>query len=113
MIKKLLLMIGVPALSIYLSSLILDSIQIMSFKGLIILSVFLGVLNTTFKPIFKFLTLPVTILSLGLFSFIINGLTLYIAFKLTPDVYITGLGSSILASLIISAINIFLEKILD
>lgn len=113
MLKKILLMIGSPALSIYLTSLILDNMYIGSFEGLIILSIFLGVLSITVKPILKLLALPATILSLGLFNFVINGLTLLIAFKITPGVYIDGLDSAIIASLIISAINIFLEKIFD
>lgn len=113
MLKKILLMIGSPALSIYLTSLIIDSMYIGSFKGLLILSIFLGVLSMTIKPILQLLTFPVTILSLGLFNFVINGLTLLIAFKITPDVYLDGLGSAIIASLIISAINIFLDKIFD
>ena len=109
MLKKILLMIGSPALSIYLTSLIMDSMYI----GLLILSIFLGVLSTTIKPILKLLTFPITILSLGLFNFVINGLMLLIAFKITPDVYLNGLSSAIISSLIISAINIFLEKIFD
>lgn len=113
MLKKILLMIGSPALSIYLTSLILDSIAISSFEGLIILSIFLGVLNITVKPILKMLALPVTILSLGLFKFVINGITLLIAFEITPGVYIDGLESAIIASFIISLINTFLEKIFD
>lgn len=113
MIKKLMLMIISPALSIYLTSLIVDSIHIGTLEGLIILSIFLGVLNMTLKPILKLLALPATILTLGLFSFVINGAILFIAFKLAPDVSITGLDSAIIASLIMSAINMFLENILN
>lgn len=111
MLKKILLMIGSPALSIYLTSLIMDSMTIGSFKGLLILSIFLGVLSVTIKPILQLLALPATVLSLGLFNFVINGFILLIAFKISPGVYLNGLDSAIVASLVISAINIFLDEI--
>lgn len=113
MIKKIILMIISPALSIYLTSLIMDSINIGSLEGLLVVSIFLGVLNMTLKPILKFLALPATILTLGLFSFVINGLMVFIAFELAPGVSIDGLWSSILASFLISIFNMFLENILD
>ena len=113
MIKKLILMIGSPALSIYLTSLIMDGMHIGTLEGLLIVSIFLGALNLTIKPIIKLFALPITFLSLGLFNFVINGITLLIAFKLAPDVYISGLGSAIIASCIISVINVFLDTILD
>ena len=113
MLKKIILMICSPALSIYLTSLLMDSMHIGTLKGLLILSIFLGVLNMTIKPIVKLFALPVTVLSLGLFNFVINGLMLLIAFKITPDVYISGLGSAIIASCIMSVINVFLDSILD
>lgn len=113
MLKKFLVMICSPALSIYLTSLVIDSMYIGSLKGLLILSIFLGVLNLTIKPLVKALAFPITILSLGLFNFVINGVTLLVAFKLAPDVYLSGLDSAIIATLVISVINLFLDKILD
>ena len=113
MLKKIILMIGSPALSIYLTSLIMDGMHIGSLTGVLIVSIFLGVLNMTVKPIIKLFALPITFLSLGLFNFVINGFTLLIAFRLAPDVYISGLGSAIIASCIISVINVFLDTILD
>lgn len=113
MLRKILLMIGSPALSIYLTSLILDGMYIGSLEGVLILSIFLGVLNMTIKPVLKLLTFPITILSLGLFNFVINGILLLIAFKLAPDVYIANLVSAIIASCIISVVNTFLDTVLD
>ena len=113
MLRKLILMVCSPALSIYLTSLLMDSMYIGSLKGLLILSIFLWALNMTIKPIVKLLALPVTVLSLGLFNFVINGVMLLIAFKITPDVYISGLWSAIIASCIISVINVFLDTILN
>ena len=113
MLKKIILMICSPALSIYLTSLLMDSMYIGSLSSLLILSIFLGALNLSIKPLVKLLALPVTVLSLGLFNFVINGAILLLAFKITPGVYISGLGSAIIASCLMSVINVFLDKIAD
>ena len=106
MLKKMVLSILTPALSIYLTSLFMDSMQIASISSLLIISIFLGALNLTVKPILK-------LISLGLFSFVINGIILYLAFLLAPNAYINGLFPAIIGSIFISIINVFLDTILD
>ncbi len=111
MFKKLVLGIITPALSIYLTSLFIDSMQIGSLESLLIISIFLGALNLTVKPILQLVSLPITILSLGLFRFIINGAILYVAFLLAPNAYIEGLVPAIVGSIFISIINAFFDAI--
>lgn len=113
MLKKMVLSILTPALSIYLTSLFMDSMQIASISSLLIISIFLGALNLTVKPILKLISLPITIISLGLFSFVINGIILYLAFLLAPNAYVNGLFPAIIGSIFISIINVFLDTILD
>ena len=78
--KKISLFIVINAISLYLVSNLMDSMYIGSLKSLLILTIILGVLNSTIKPILKFLSFPITILTLGLFSLIINAISFKIIF---------------------------------
>ena len=63
--------------------------------------------------ILKLITFPITLLTLGLFKLIINGVVLYIAFLLAPNAYIHGLGAAIVSSVLIVIANTILDSILD
>ena len=111
--KKISLFIVVNAISLYLVSLVMDSMYIGSFKSLLILTIIFGVLNLTIKPILKLFSLPITFLTLGLFSLVINGVVLKIAFSIVSGVYLSGFISAIVASVLLSIANTILYNVLD
>ncbi len=111
--KKFLSFIIVNALSLYLVSLFLDDMYIGSLSSLIVLTIILGGLNLTVKPLLKLFSLPITFFTLGLFSLVINGFVLKIAFSLVSGVYLYGFFSAIIASILLSIVNSILYSILD
>lgn len=111
--KKISLFIVVNAISLYLVSLLMSSVQISSFGSLIVLTLIFGVLNLTIKPILQFFSLPITFLTLGLFSLIINAIVLKLAFSLVPGVYLYGFLSAIEASILLSVANTIIYNVLD
>ncbi|MEG1150460.1 MAG: phage holin family protein [Bacilli bacterium] len=111
--KKISLFIVVNAISLYLVSILMSSVQINSFGSLLILTLIFGALNLTVKPILKFFSLPITFLTLGLFSLIINGIVLKLAFSLVPGVHLYGFLSAIGASILLSIANSIIYNILD
>lgn len=111
--KKISLFIVVNAISLYLVSLLMSSVQISSFGSLIVLTLIFGVLNLTIKPILQFFSLPITFLTLGLFSLIINAIVLKLAFSLVPGVYLYGFLSAIVASILLSVANTIIYNVLD
>lgn len=111
--KKISLFILVNAISLYLVSMLMSSVQINSFSSLLILTLIFGALNLTVKPILKFFSLPITFLTLGLFSLIINGVVLKLAFSLVPGVHLYGFLSAIGASILLSIANSIIYNILD
>lgn len=113
MIKKIFSNIILSALSLYLVSIAVDSMTIFSLTSLIELSIVLGLLNVTIKPILKFFSLPITFLTLGLFSLIINAIVLKFAFSIVPGVYLQGFTPAIGASVLLSIVNWILYKIFD
>lgn len=74
-------------------------------------SLLLGILNSVLKPIITFLALPLLVLTLGLFMFVINALLLYfVGFLLSPYFSVDTFGSAFLGALIISIVSVILNS---
>jgi putative membrane protein len=73
----------------------------------------LGIVNTIIRPILIFFTLPLTILTLGLFLFVINGLMLGLVAVLVDGFHVNGFGGAVLGSILISLVNWILSKSLS
>jgi len=79
--------------------------------GALVFAVVLGIINLFIKPIIILLTLPITIVTLGLFSLVINAVLILGASKIVPDFYVSGFWSAFLFSIIVSLINaLFISK---
>ncbi len=76
----------------------------------IIAAVVLGVLNTLVRPILVILTLPVTIVTLGLFIFVINAFLFWIAASFIDGFTVTGFVPALIGSLIVSAVGLFVQS---
>ncbi len=74
--------------------------------GALVLAVVLALINMFIKPVISILTLPVNILTLGLFSIVVNTLLILLAAKLTPQFEFGGFWSALIFSLVLSLINI-------
>ena len=71
-----------------------------------------SVINSMLKPIIIILSLPAILLTLGLFTLIINGLMVYLAIVLAPNVSIT-FGDAIIAGIILSLVNYIVSSVVD
>ena len=103
--KGLLIRWAVSAASLILTAEILPGIEIRSIFYGILSAAVLGVLNAVLRPVLIILTLPVNILSLGLFTLVINGFMLYLAGGLLKGLHIAGFGWAMLGALIMSVIG--------
>ena len=72
---------------------------------LLIMAVVLGLVNAIIRPLLVLLTLPLTILTLGLFYFVVNGLAFGLAASLVPGFYVAGLWTAILAGVVVSVVS--------
>ena len=93
--KKISASLIANAVALYLISILFDGVTL-ELKSLVIMTIVFTVLNIIVKPILTVLTLPLTILTLGLFSFVLNGIMLLIAFKMVPGAACDGLWTCIL-----------------
>ena len=91
---------------------IMPSITVDSFVTALIVAVVLGFINTLIRPIFVILTLPVTILTLGLFIFVINGLLFWAVGSFVPGFHVAGFWSGVFGAIIYSIISWALSALL-
>ena len=80
-------------------------VKIDSFFTAVVVAVVLGIINTFIKPIITLLTLPITFLTLGLFSLIINGLFIMLASGLVEGFEVTNFWWAIGFSIVLSIVN--------
>ncbi|MDE2356577.1 MAG: phage holin family protein [Alphaproteobacteria bacterium] len=90
------------ALGFWLASRLVPGVRVGGVGGLIVAGVVLGILNALVRPILIVLTIPFTLLTLGLFLFVVNGLTVWMTSALMDEVHVSGLWPAILTSIIIT-----------
>jgi putative membrane protein len=90
-----------------------DGVVVKSFSSALLAAFVIGLLNTVVRPVLVVLTLPVTVLTLGLFLFIINALMFWAAASVMDDFDVRGFGAALLGSLIYSAIGVVIESALE
>jgi putative membrane protein len=89
----------------------MPSVHITDTMSAIMLALVLSMLNYFVKPVLKFLSVPMNIMTLGAFNFIINVLVLMLAFHITKGVSIDGFFPAMLASLLLSVLQSFFTKL--
>lgn len=99
--------------AIMLTAYLVDGIQVAGFAHALGTAAVLGVLNIFLRPILFILTLPINIMTLGLFTFIINALMLKIASGLIPGFSVIGFWAAVFGALIISVVNWVLNAIIQ
>lgn len=111
--RKLTINLLVSVLSLFIVSKLIDSMYIGSLKALILLSIVLGILNSTVRPLMQLFSLPITFFTFGLFSLVINGVVLKLGFSVVADASLTGFISAIIASILLSVANTMLNSLFD
>ncbi len=101
----------INAIAFYVTARIVPGMDIAGWESLIVVAVLWGVLTMILKPILIILTLPINIMTLGLFTFVINGVLLMILGAIVPGFIVGGLGTAILASIVLSLVNMVLENL--
>ncbi|MGD0399588.1 MAG: phage holin family protein [Syntrophobacteraceae bacterium] len=100
----------VLTISIILTSYLVDGIYVESFFSALFAALVLGILNALFRPVLLVITLPINILTLGLFTFVINALLLKMVSGVVPGFYVYGFWSAVFGSLIISLVSWLLSS---
>ncbi|MCD6262176.1 MAG: phage holin family protein [Deltaproteobacteria bacterium] len=95
----------VLTMAVMIASYLVEGIHVSGFFSAFFTAAVLGMLNVFFRPVLLILTLPLNILSFGLFTFVINAIMLMMASGIIPGFQIQGFWSAVVGSFIISAVN--------
>jgi len=99
---------AVLTLSVWASTHIVRGVECNTWQSLLVAALVLGVLNSLVKPVLVLISMPVVVLSLGLFLVIINALLLMLTSKLVEGFHVAGFWSAVGASLIVSLVSMLL-----
>jgi putative membrane protein len=108
---KFLARLLISALSLGVASYIVPGFHIDTLMTLLIAAFLLGIVNAIIRPVLVFLTFPITLVTLGLFLLVINGLMLILVAAILPGFKISGLGPAILGWLIMSLTGWLASKV--
>ena len=97
------------ACALLLVAYLYPGVQVQNFTSALIAAFVIGLFNMVLRPILVVLTLPVTVITLGLFLFVINALLFWAAASLLDGFHVNGFGAALLGSLIYSAIMLLVD----
>ena len=109
---RLLLIWLINTIALFALPWLMDSIQIDSFATALLAALVLALVNTLIRPILLVLTLPFTVLTLGLFIFVINGLMFWAASEMVAGFHVAGFMSAVAGALLYSVISWVLSALL-
>ena len=90
-----------------------SGVQVQSFTAALIASLVIGLLNAVVRPVLTVLTLPVTVVTLGLFLFVINALMFWAAAALLDGFQVRGFLGALIGSLVYTLMGVVIESALD
>lgn len=99
---KTLLKIFLTALAVLVIEYLLRGVTVDNLTSAILVAIVLGLLRVIVKPVFVILTLPITVITLGLFLFVINALMVLLASNIVPGFAVSGFWTALLFSLLLS-----------
>jgi putative membrane protein len=112
MVMRLLLVWLINSVSLIAVAYLMPSISVSSFATALVAALVLGLVNAVMRPILVLLTLPVTILTLGLFIFVINGLLFWFVGSFIEGFVVAGFWAGVLGAIVYSLISWLLSALL-
>lgn len=97
------------ALAVMLVAFIVPGIQVAGFLAALIAALIIGIVNLFIRPIVMALTLPINLLTLGLFTFIVNAFLLWLVGVITPGFTVAGFIPALLGSLLLSIFSVLIN----
>lgn len=108
---KLIIKLIITTILIVVLSHFLPGINVNSIQTALVVAVVLGLLNVFVKPVLVLLTIPATVLTLGLFLFVINAVIILLVGHFVGGFYVSGFWSALFFSIILSVLQSILNKI--
>ncbi|HKX16607.1 MAG TPA: phage holin family protein [bacterium] len=101
----------INAVALYLTTLIVPGVRVPSVAAAVLAALVLGIVNAVLRPIILLLTLPLNILTLGLFTFVVNAFMLWIVAVTTHQLVLASVGAALLGAIVLSVISFILSRL--
>ena len=108
---RLLLNWVLSALAVWIVAQVVPGVHVSGAAAALIAAVVIGFINATVGALLKIITFPLTLITLGLFWFVINALMLELASALVPGFQIRGFGAAFIGAIVLSVVNLLLKAI--
>jgi putative membrane protein len=109
---RLLLVWVLNAIALLAVAYLYPGVQVQDWKAAAIAALVLGLVNTLVKPVLVLLTLPVTVLTLGLFLIVLNALLFWAVASVVPGFHVTGFWAAVLGAILYSVIGWLLSLLI-
>lgn len=106
MLIGILIIWAMTAVGLWLASLIVPGVRMRSTEGLLMAALVLGLANAFIRPVLWVLTLPLTVLSFGLFALVVNGTLVWATSSLVSDFEVDSFGAALLTALVMALLGI-------
>lgn len=113
MILRLLLVWLINTVALIAVAYLMPSITVSSFEAALIAALVLGLVNAVVRPVLVLLTLPVTVLTLGLFIFVLNGLLFWAVAEWIEGFEVAGFWSGVLGAIVFSIVSWLLSALVQ
>lgn len=101
--------IAVLSIAVMVGAWLLPGVEVTSFWAVLLTAVVISILDNLVRPILIVVTLPVTVVTLGLFLFVVNAIIILMAAGIVKGFDVNSFGSALLFSLVLTAVNYLLE----
>lgn len=108
-----LLRVLINAAALWVAASLIPGIRLSGLRYTLLAALVLGLINAIVRPVLLFLTLPITLLTLGLFIFVLNAFCLWLTSRLVPGFDVHGFGAAFLGALVISVVSWMLTAFLS
>lgn len=102
----------INAAALYLTALLLPGLQLRGVVATLLAAAVLGIANALIRPVLLVLTLPLNVVTLGLFTFVINALLLLLTSAVVPGFVVRGFGSALVGAVVLSIISFVLSHLI-
>jgi len=109
----LLLRVLINAAALWVAASVIPGIRVDGVGYTLLAALVLGIINAIVRPVLVFLTFPITLLTLGLFIFVLNAFCLWLTSRLVPGIEVHGFWAAFLGALVVSAVSWILTAFLS
>jgi putative membrane protein len=103
----------INAAALWVAASLIPGIRVDGLGYMLLAALVLGIINAIVRPVLVFVTFPITLLTLGLFIFVLNAFCLWLTSRLVPGIEVHGFWAAFLGALVISAVSWILTAFLS